>query len=415
MTAPIWSDTSLRRAGWVTWAFHAAVLLLGAAVAVTAPSADDPTALVAEAAYLLLAFTFPTVGILIVHRQPRNRMGWLLLLGVGTAISLLPLLASYATLGLATWPGLLPGAAAVAGVAEGSWVWPMGAVVVFVVLLFPDGRLPSPRWRWLPPLALGAMTTVALCISLGSPTLNEGPVDDMANPLYVEPLGPALRAALPVALPLLVACSVAAALSLVGRFRHSRGIERQQLKWLAEGGVLVATCLVAAMAGQFLTNSFTEDTPPWLGLLWNVVRVSFGLLPVAIAIALLRHRLYDIDRILNRTLVYVMLTAVLVGTYLVSVLLFRLLLAPLVGGSDLAVAGSTLAVAALFRPIRARIQLVVDRHFYRRKYDAARTVEAFSGRLRHEVDLAAVSSDLEVVVRDTVQPTHVSLWLRGRT
>jgi hypothetical protein len=340
-------------------------------------------------------------------------MGWLLLLGVGTAISLLPLLDSYATLGLVTWPGLLPGAAVVAGLAEGGWVWPMGAVVVFVILLFPDGRLPSSRWRWLPPLALGTMATVALGISLGSATLNEGPVDGTANPLYVEPLAPLLLSALPVALCLLVACSVAATTSLVGRFRRSHGIERQRLKWLAEAGVLVATCLVAALTGQFLTNSFSEDSPAWLGLLWNLVRVSFGLLPLAIGIALLRHRLYDIDRILNRTLVYVMLSAALVGTYLVSVLLFRALLTPLVGRSELAVAGSTLAVAALFRPVRSRIQSAVDRRFFRRRYDAARAVESFAGRLRHEVDLVAVSTDLEVVVHDTVQPTHLSLWLRG--
>ena len=416
--ARAWSDAGLRRAGWLTWSFHASVLVLGAGLVTAFPEAvnsswGSPTVLI-EAAYTLMAFSFPTVGLLIVHRKPRNRMGWLLLLGVGMAISLPSLLDWYAAIGLAIRPGGLPGAAAAAGLVESSWVWMIGSIGVFVVLLFPDGRLPSPRWRWLPPLALATMTVIAVTISLGSATLTEGLADGLANPLYVPRLEEQLFLVLRMVLPLLPACMVAAAVALVGRFRRSRGIERQQLKWLAEAGALVAACYLAAMVGQFLKpNAFSDADPAWLTVLQNISLASFGLLPLAIGIALLRHRLYDIDRIINRTLVYAVLTAALVSTYLVSVLLFRLLLDPWVGRSELAVAGSTLAVAALFRPIRSGIQGVVDRRFYRHKYDAARSVEAFTGRLRQEVDLDAVSADLRLVLRDTVEPAHVSLWLRS--
>jgi hypothetical protein len=416
--ATAWSDRGLRRLGWATWLFHAAVLLLGAGIAAAAPGAShstwgSPTALL-DVGYELMAFSFPTIGLVIVHRKPHNRMGWLLLLGVGMAISLPSLLDYYAIIGLVVRPGLLPGAGVAAGLTESSWVWPIGAIGIFVTLLFPDGRLPSPRWRWLPPVALVTMTAIAICISLGSPTLTEGAVDGLANPLYVGQAGPQLFVALQVVLPLLPACIVAAAVALVLRLRRSRGIERQQLKWLAEAGVLVATCYLAAMAGQFLKpHPFTGSDPSWLTAFQNLALASFGLLPLAIGIALLRHRLYDIDRILNRTLVYAMLTAALVVTYLGSVLLFRLLLDPVVGRSDLAVAGSTLAVAALFRPVRTRIQGAVDRRFYRRKYDAARSVEDFAVRLRQEVDLDAVSTDVRLVLHETVQPTHASLWLRG--
>ena len=418
--AEAWSDSTLRRAGWLTWWFHAGVLVLGAVLVTAFPESvnsswGSPTVLV-EAAYTLMAFSFPTVGLVIVHRQPRNRMGWLLLLGVGMAITLPSLLDCYAALGLAILPDGLPGAAAVAGLVESSWVWLIGSIGIFVVLMFPDGRLPSPRWRWLPPLALATMIVIAVCISLGSATLTEGLADGRANPLHVPQLEDELLLTLSVVLPLLPACIVAAAVALVRRFRSASGVERQQLKWLSEAGVLVALCYLAAMVGQFLKpHAFSDVDPPWLTLLQNISLASFGLLPLAIGIALLRHRLYDIDRILNRTVVYAVLTTTLVGAYLVSVLLFRLLVDPWVGRSDLAVAGSTLAVAALFRPARSRIQGLVDRRFYRHTYDCARSAEAFAGRLRQEVDLAAVSTDLRLVLRDTVEPAHVSLWLRSST
>ncbi|WP_432479043.1 hypothetical protein [Nocardioides sp. GXQ0305] len=411
-----WSDRALRRAGWATWLFHLSVLLVGLALALAIP---DPTStwgsagFALEAAFVLMAFSFPCVGLVIVHRKPPNRMGWLLLLGVGMALSLPSLLDEYAAYTLVVDPGVLPGGAVAAGLVESSWIWLIGSIGIFVILLFPDGHLPSPGWRWLPPVALSAMVVLALGITVGSETLTEGPVDGVANPMFVESVERAQLFVLQLVLPLMPACMVAAAVALVQRFRRSSGVERQQLKWLAEAGVIVATCYLAAMVGQFLKpDAFSAEDPAWLLVLQNLSLASFGLLPVAIGIALLRHRLYDIDRILNRTVVYAVLTATLVGTYLVSVLLLRVLLDPVTGDSDLAVAASTLAVAALFRPVRGRIQQAVDRRFYRSKYDATRTVEAFAARLGQEVDLDEVSTDLRLVVRDTVQPEHVSLWLR---
>jgi hypothetical protein len=322
-------------------------------------------------------------------------VGWLFL-GVGVSTGLGTLAGSYAD----SWIGDRGGSQALGETAAWygtlSWIPFILIPCTFVLLLFPDGRLLSPRWRW-----------VAWCSGLGlagvflTTGASPGPLEDyphLDNPYGIE--SPLLGPLTGIAALLLVIGVVGSSASLIVRFRREQGERRQQIKWLAlAGAVAVATVIVATAGGEVLWSTSVTNIACMLGVLC---------LPVAAGIAILRHRLYDIDVVINRTLVYGSLTATLGGAYLVLVLLIGLA----VGRSGLAIAVSTLAVAALFRPARGRIQATVDRRFYRRRYDAAQTLQAFGGRLRDELDLEALGADLRGVVAETVQPAHVSLWLR---
>jgi hypothetical protein len=345
-----------------------------------------------------LAVVFTGVGVLVASRDPGNATGWLFL-GVGVATGLGTLAGSYADawvagdsagprwLGeLAAWYGTL------------SWIPFILVPCTFVLLLFPDGHLLSPRWRWVAWSAGAGIAGVFIVSAIDPGPLEDQPTID--NPFGVDTplLGPLTGLSV-----LLLAIGMAgSAASAVVRFRQAHGERRQQMKWLALAGTIVAVTVPVSVAGA--------DTL-WSGAAVNIAcMVAVLLLPIAAGIAILRHRLYDIDVVINRTLVYGALTATLGAAYLVLVLLISLA----VGQSGLAVAVSTLAVAALFGPARARIQAGVDRRFYRRRYDATQTLEAFGGRLRDELDLEALADDLRGVVVDTVQPAHVSLWLRER-
>ena len=413
------SDRTLRRLAWAMCWFFAAMLAVSAPLSLVHQSATAQTwgagaaGPAADFAFAIVVFTFPITGLLILRRQPRNTIGWLLQ-GIGLVWGMTGFADNYATYGLLVDPGSLPGPDVAAALNEGSWAAGIGLMGTFLILLFPNGHLPSPRWRpvaWLSAVTI-VMVTVAVDLLPGQ--IEEGPVPTMANPIAVEVAEPVLNAALVVFLPLLPICVLASAVGLVLRFRRSRGVEREQLKWLATAGAAVGLLYLATMVATLLTQTSTFDQAPrWVGLLQAVSTPAFVLLPAAIGIAILRHRLYDIDVVINRALVYGGLTVTLAGVYLGLVLVLQLVLNPVTSQSDLAVAASTLAVAALFGPVRRRIQAVVDRRFFRQRYDAARTVESFSGRLRHEVDLESVSADLRGVVSETVQPTHVSLWLRS--
>jgi hypothetical protein len=242
-------------------------------------------------------------------------------------------------------------------------------------------------------------------------SLRPGPLDDpfatVSNPLGVPGAGGAIGAALNVGWVLATAGVALGAASTLIRLRRARGVERQQVKLV----LAVAAVVAAATALTMLSWYVWPDGR--LQVRMAVIGLSFTGFPVAAGIAILRYRLYDIDVIVNRALVYGALSATLGASYLAGVVLLQQLFSPFTRGSDLAIAGSTLAVAALFRPARARVQGLVDRRFYRSRYDAARTLERFSGRLRDEVDLEALGGSLRGVVRETVAPAHVSLWLRG--
>jgi hypothetical protein len=350
---------------------------------------------------LVVAFTaFMVVGAVIVAHRPANPVGWIFS-AIGLLASAGVLALEYAEYAYVTRPGSLPGAALAAWF-QWWWLPVLGLILIFTLLLFPTGRLPSARWR--PVAVAGAVGIVAVAVlSALQPTLRlQNEPYTLPNPVGVhgtpDPEDGLLGAAL---LTTLLTCMAASAASVVVRFRRSRGVERQQLKWFT----FAAAVLVA---GQVLTTFVLPD-----GELSDVLfGLTVAFVPIAAGIAILRHRLYDIDRLINRTLVYALLTGLLGLVYAAGVFAAGRLLDPAGGQSELGVAASTLAVAALFQPARRHIQAVVDRRFNRRRYDAARTVAAFSARLRDQVDLDTLAAELLAGVDQTVEPTTVSLWLR---
>jgi hypothetical protein len=340
----------------------------------------------------------PLLGGLIAARRPSNPYGWLWsAYALGWAV--VGFNEAYVTYVSANGAGALRWASPIAWVGIFAFV-PLLSLTALILLLFPDGRPPSRRWRrvaWVIGV-VGLVTTVATALL---PTDQDSPV---GNPLAMEGSIEAVAEAVAnIGITALFFAVLLSAMSLLLRFRQARGQQRQQLKWLAYGGALLAAVIVLDLLSQ---------EPPGL---WDVLleTLSFGALYVGVGMAVLRYRLYDIDRLINRTLVYGLLTALLGGIYAGLVLV----LGQLFGGLGAepptwAVAGATLAVAALFQPARRRIQQAVDRRFNRRKYSAAKTIEAYSVRLRDQLDLDTLSTELVAVVDQTMQPTRVSLWLR---
>jgi hypothetical protein len=277
-------------------------------------------------------------------------------------------------------------------------------MLFFVPLYFPDGRLVSPRWRWL--------VRVAFLFSVGGAiysAFSPGEIQDegIVNPLGIEALKPVSDLLGPFVLVVYFALLFASAASLAVRFRRSGSVERQQIKWLAFAAVAIPV--------WFLTNAPIEAASHTLFVIMDALIVS-ALIPAATGIAILRYRLYDIDVVINRTIVYGSLTVMLVALYFGGIVVLQRVFVALTGQqSTLAVVASTLAIAALFNPLRRWVQALVDRRFYRRKYDAAKTLQEFSTKLRHETDLEALKGELVGVVRETMQPAHVSLWLRPET
>ena len=378
------------------------VVLAGEALSMATGSGGDP------AAALLLSF--PIIGALITTRQPRSAIGWIMI-AIGVAGAAVAMLEIYAEYSLTVHPGSLPRPDLALALVAPSWVPVVGVMGTFLILLFPDGRLPSPRWRpwaWFCGAAL-ALPFIVILIAPGPITAEGYP--NLRNPLGIEALRPFVDALL-LTIILIPIGFVGCAVGLIRRFRRSHGQERLQLKWLAAGAGATASLYLISVVLSLTLASQLEAEPVWLRALTQISFYSFVLIPVTIGIAILRHRLYDIDLIINRTLVYGALTAALTVAYVLGVTVLQALLRPFAGQSQLAVAGSTLTVAALFRPGRARIQTFIDRRFYRRKYDAGRTLEVFSARLRDEVDLDTLGVELVALVDEVMRPNHVSVWLR---
>jgi hypothetical protein len=386
------------RSTWVAWSM-VAVFVVGCGIAVTLEVGAGGFG--QDAVALYLAFTaFMVVGAVIVAHRPGNAIGWIFS-AIGLLAATGTLAMEYAAYAYVTRPGSLPAAIWPAWYQQQWWIPMLALVFVATPMLFPTGRLPSTRWRPVAAVAAVAAAALELLAAL-QPTIQLQDEDYWVdNPFGLAWIPDPETSAVGGALAgLLTACIVAAIISLVVRFRRSRGVERQQLKWFTYAGALL---LLTIPVGAYLPASFGDAV---FGLL-----IAF--VPIAAGIAVLRYRLYDIDRLINRTLVYGLLTAMLGLVYAAAVLV----LGQVFGGvsrdpPSWAVAGATLAVAALFQPARRRIQAVVDRRFNRRKYDAARTVEAFAARLRHEVDLDTMSAELLAVIDQTMQPTSTSLWLR---
>lgn len=384
-----------RRAGWALW--FAFIATLGVAIYVGFnPPAGEPITVI-DAIWATSFLGFPTAGALVIARIPRRPLGWMLSVG--------PLLLIF---------GVLCSEVSKIGMEgpreTGAWIYWVGmitfnagmGVLLAIPLFLPNGELLSRRWRaaaW--PIAL--YTLVAMLAAAVGPWKVEG---GGRNPIWIPELRP-LFELVEASLGLVTMWALGFGIvSLILRYRRSSGVERQQVKLLALG----AAGVIASFAALAATEAILGDQSDVVATLFVIVAILS--LPTSIAMAVMRHRLYDIDLVINRTLVYGSLSAILGGTYLAIVVVLQQILAPLTAQSDLAIAASTLAVAALFGPIRARVQSFIDRRFYRHKYDAAETVAAFSSQLRDQVDLESLRRELVSVVDSTMQPAHASVWLR---
>ncbi|CAN5711798.1 hypothetical protein BH18ACT11_BH18ACT11_18210 [soil metagenome] len=412
-----------RTAAWLAWSmaglwtvlFIATVALAFLSVAAGDMRSSD---IIGQALVFVPFSAFPVVGALIASRRPRNPIGWICLAD-GLLWMLITLAEGYSGLGLAR-PGSVPFPVTIDALLY-AWLWvpAVGLLGTFLLLLFPDGRLPSRRWR---PLAWisGAVVFLVSVLTFVIPGPLEG-LGGARNPFGLEGQ-PWVVPAGWIVLPLLPLCMIASAASLVVRFRRSVGEVRQQIKWIALAASFMGLVYLAVMSGGLISYLLSPEAPVdlgeeslWGSLLENVMLISFASVPVAIGFAVLKYRLYDIDRIINRTLVYGALTLTLVTLYVSGIVLLQRLFVILTGQEklpQLAVVVSTLVIAALFSPLRRRIQSFIDRRFYRRKYDARKILETYSGKLRDETDLAALEDELKGVVGETVQPEHVTLWLR---
>ncbi len=380
-----------------------AVMLLAFAEAL--PKGFVNAAYVALATVLVVSTT--GVGAILTIRLPRHIVGWLLLVG-GLSLAVSTVAQAVADYGLNEHPGSVPGAVWFAVLSSATSALFVGFLGGFVPLFFPTGRLPSPRWRVV--FLVGLIATTALVISglFGPFAVDDYPAG-VSNPLAVGGLGGQFIALLATVGNLFgVVAFVCVIGSLVVRYRRAQGVERAQLKWFAYVGLVVVPLLMLGI----VTGGSPEPLASISELIWVGAIAGLALLPVTIGIAVLRYRLYEIDRLVSRTISWAVVTVILGACFVAIILVSQALLAPVTGSNVLAVAGSTLLVAALFQPIRRSVQQVVDRRFNRARFDADQTIAAFATRLRDQVDLEQLRAEILATVGQTVEPSSVSLWLR---
>ena len=386
---------SAARLAWPVWGLSTALL----AFVLLSPRTEE-SGLVILLPLATGAMAWSTVGALVVSRRYANPVGWILwAMGLLSGVALSA--GQYASYALLARPGTLPGAGVLALVSSWVWVFIIG-LLIFLLLLFPNGRLPSRRWR--PVAWLGG---IVIAVGATTEALVPGPIDGLEplrNPFGIEGAKGTLASLATVSQAAAAVLLLLAVVSLFARLRRAGGEERQQVKWLAYAAAVLA-------AAFFLSSLSGAISASWVGFVLSMV--GFLGIPAAVGIAVLRYRLYDIDAVINRTLVYGALTASLILVYAGSVVSLQYGLRSVSGGnSQLAIVASTLAIVALFSPLRRRIQGFIDRRFYRKKYDARKTIAAFSSRLRDETDLEALTGELVGVARRTMQPAQVSVWLR---
>jgi hypothetical protein len=411
---------SRRAAAWLAWSLAAlcVAMFLGdvalylATLPVKPPSSWGTGGLSVPLYAMLPFLPFPLVGALIASRRPSNPIGWICL-AVGLLWMLNLLTSSYVVYGLrVTDPGSVAYPAAIGSLAE--WLGPTAVLLfgTYLILLFPDGKLPSSRWRPVAWLSGAVLVANVVVTTIAPGHLSD--LKDVSNPFGLQgyPWLANVSGAIGLLLPL---CMLASVLSLLLRYLRSGRVVREQIKWLAFAASVVALgVLLEVVAGTFFASDAAGIAELLGNLLEDAITMSFAGIPIAIGFAVLKYRLYDIDVIINRALVYGPLSAMLALIYVGSVVGMQAIFRAITGQeSTLAVVASTLAIAALFTPLRRGVQALVDRRFYRRKYDAAKTLAAFNNTLREETDLDSLDEQVLRVVRETMQPKHASLWLRS--
>jgi hypothetical protein len=352
---------------------------------------------------VLYTVAFAALAALVLRREPRHAIGWIFAV-VALTGGAVHVLQEYALLAYSARP-LLSGGVWAAWLPHWAWFGEIVLLMIVLPVVFPTGRPLTARWRSVLWLAVAAFVLTAASAALAPGPLSDA-TPEFSNPVAIadSPVRQLLGAAAPAVLFISIAAAVA---SLIVRFRRARGVERQQMKWIVYA-LFVLAAAFGASATLFLTgrpSAFAEIA----------MALALLLVPVAIAIAILRYRLYDIDLLIKRTLVYGATSAAIAGTFYLGLVALQGLIRSVTSGSEIAIAASTLVSFALFQPIRRRVQDAVDRRFDRSRYDAARTLDSFADRLRDEVDLDALSADLIAAVNRTMAPSHASVWLRERT